>query len=164
MNYEQKYKEALERAKKYVNIDEDSTQVYTKGVVEEIFPELAESEDEKIRKSLIDFVGDTSVRFFLQVYNISKEDVLAWLEKQKEPRDYRKLYKNITESKWFKKVYENKSLGIDEERKPEWNVEDKNWIDDLITAFNDEYLAGFEQMKSYGVVDWLKSLKERMGG
>ena len=50
MNYEQKYKEALERARQFSErpLEEDSS-----SIVEYIFPELNESE--RIRKWLIDW-------------------------------------------------------------------------------------------------------------
>lgn len=79
MDYEQKYKEALERAKNFhANMVSDGIR-YT---VEEIFPELKESEDERMRKALI--------RFFqwfpydrLNDENLKPEEAIAWLEKQK---------------------------------------------------------------------------------
>lgn len=46
-NFKEKFKKALEKAKAYHND-------YTKDIMEEIFPELKESEDEKVRKELID--------------------------------------------------------------------------------------------------------------
>ena len=82
MNYEKKYKEALERAKQFSEKPylEDS-----KGIVEYIFPELQESEDERIRKDIISLVikwwkddGEVESKFS------SKNSMLAWLEKQSE--------------------------------------------------------------------------------
>ena len=78
MDYKKKYEEALERAKKYYN-----RELYAEcngSLVEDIFPELKESEDERIRKAIIEF-------FQLQEDNttysfIPKKDILAWLEKQ----------------------------------------------------------------------------------
>ena len=72
MNYEKKYKEALERARK----------LYEQGTITEslshVFPELKESEDERIRKHLIGVVelyyGNTDEQ--------EKKDCLDWLEKQ----------------------------------------------------------------------------------
>jgi len=49
MNYEQKYKEALERAKKMYTEDIGKYQSLREQCVEYIFPELKESENEKIR-------------------------------------------------------------------------------------------------------------------
>ena len=80
MNYEEKYKEIVEQIKKaYLYAQTDST----KAVLEEILPELAESEDEKMRKALIsilksDFEKDTTI------YDISVGDIIAWLEKQSD--------------------------------------------------------------------------------
>ena len=73
MDYKEKYEQALERAKAYHND-------YTKDIVEEIFPELKESEDERIRKAIIEF-------FELQDENttysfVKRNEILAWLEKQ----------------------------------------------------------------------------------
>lgn len=84
MNYEKKYKEALERAKKAKNNVGFNAQ--THKVLDIIFPELKESEDEKIRKWLIDTiksVPNDSIEWDV----INKSDVLAWLEKQGTPQD-----------------------------------------------------------------------------
>ena len=93
MNYEQKYKEALEKLKAfhrdYKNI---SHLVDVKEELESIFPELKESEDERIRKELIE-------RFIWELKGAEEQDAagcsrqkdiamfkrgLAWLEKQCE--------------------------------------------------------------------------------
>lgn len=82
MNYEQKYKEALEKARQFSErpLEEDSS-----SIVEYIFPELKESEDEKIRKAVIEMIHDTPNIECEENYNVRKEDALAWLEKQGEP-------------------------------------------------------------------------------
>lgn len=82
MDYEQKYKEALERARKVHN---ETKFDYEKGMMEEIFPELKESRGEKIRKALIsvlksDFENDTTI------HDISVADIIDWLEKQGEQK------------------------------------------------------------------------------
>lgn len=96
MDYEQKYKDCLNRAKAWaegtVQLD-DSPQ----GVIEYVFPELAESEEERVRKEIISFIQDHIDEINLQVsgdYDTrDKEDIalqewckeaIAWLEKQKE--------------------------------------------------------------------------------
>lgn len=81
MDYEQKYKEALDRAKKWRNApNSDKIPTYANRVIEEIFPELKESEDEKIRKAIILFfeLQDDNTTYSL----VPKKDILAWLEKQ----------------------------------------------------------------------------------
>jgi len=94
MDYEQKYKEALEKAKswanKYVgdwrnkvyNLPYDRTGEIAKEFCE-IFPELKESEDERIRKKLIQLVNKESG---WQQEFPSQGQCLAWLEKQKEQK------------------------------------------------------------------------------
>ena len=78
IDYEKKYKEALERANSF-------QEKYGGDYAGYIFPELRESEDEKIRKFLIDYftsykIGNVATK--LNGYRI--DDILAYLEKQKE--------------------------------------------------------------------------------
>lgn len=68
MDYKEEYQKALERARKGLPIDE-------------VFPELKESEDERIRKELIEAIERA------RVFDIDKEVADRWisyLEKQKE--------------------------------------------------------------------------------
>ena len=79
MNYEQKYKEALERAS--IELNASITQG-TKNVLYVIFPELQESEDERIRKVIYGWIYTQPSQFFDNGF--SKEEMLAWVEKQGE--------------------------------------------------------------------------------
>ena len=74
MDYEKAYKSLEAKIKKaYLYAQTDST----KKVLESIIPELAESEDEKIRKALIEHIT-------LCTESIpERASMLAWLEKQK---------------------------------------------------------------------------------
>lgn len=78
MDYEKKYKEALEDMRViYPNLKGDA-----KLAVEHAFPELRESEDERIRKELINFLRSPFIK-----ENLTDEKVapwLAYLEKQKD--------------------------------------------------------------------------------
>lgn len=80
MNYEQEYKAALERAE-ILKKTCGSTAVI--GWCEHIFPELKESEDEKIRKVLVRWF-EVGARGSETFNGISTDKILAWLEKQKE--------------------------------------------------------------------------------
>ncbi len=71
MDYEKKYKEALERAKKY------KLKEYL-IITQDIFPELAESEDERIRKEILDLVS-------ISGNGNQFEEIKNWLEKQGTP-------------------------------------------------------------------------------
>ena len=75
MNYEKKYKEALERAKQFSEKPylEDSA-----GIVEYIFPELKESEDDRIRKNII----ATIHLYYGEPLDDEAKEMIAWLEKQ----------------------------------------------------------------------------------
>lgn len=67
-----RYEEALERARKGMPMDE-------------VFPELKESEDERIRKALIEVFKKKLERGYEWVeYGIPNRSVLDWLEKQIE--------------------------------------------------------------------------------
>ena len=71
------YEEALEKARKYMDAgSSDLTDVLPK-----IFPELAESEDERIRKELVQYLKDYPN---IPTGQYSKSDFYAYLEKQKE--------------------------------------------------------------------------------
>jgi len=84
MNYEKAYKEALERMKSWARGEHPECFSEAKKAAEFIFPELKESEDEKIRKSLIDLIkGIDSWNYFL---GISREQMISWLEKQGEQK------------------------------------------------------------------------------
>ena len=81
MNYEEKYKQAFERAKERYSV------CSAPALLEYIFPELKESEDEQIRKTLIDYFQaykeqkECGITTF---YGISTDNILTWLEKQGE--------------------------------------------------------------------------------
>lgn len=78
MDYKEKYEKALERARalndgKDVDVEAGTT------TCEYIFPELQDSESERTRKELIDFLKLPHSRF---VGNREHEKWIAWLEKQ----------------------------------------------------------------------------------
>lgn len=79
MDYKQKYEEALERAKMYQGM----VVLPAESMIETIFPELAESEDEKVRKELIKVFSNREKYLIDQSFgDITVSEVLAWLEKQ----------------------------------------------------------------------------------
>ena len=78
------YDEAIERAKEIHN--EHKAQPF--NIMLKIFPELKESEDEKIRKNIIialksqkDELGD-----FYKSHNTSESELVDWIEKQGEQK------------------------------------------------------------------------------
>lgn len=81
MDYEQRYKDALDRAKK-LKENSDSTAVI--DGCEQIFPELQGNEDEKMRQWIIDDIryNMNNESLFHSEYKKKAEKAIAWLEKQ----------------------------------------------------------------------------------
>ena len=89
-----RYDEAVERAKDCLK---DGTITNTAiDYISTIFPELKESEDEKIRKTIIDFVNEYGDKFFS---TLAKGNAIAWLEKQVD-----------CSAKWEKNTADNKPV------------------------------------------------------
>lgn len=120
-DYKEKYKQALKRAR--IDYDDKNTSNYERRKLEKIFPELAESEDEKIRKVLIK--GLTAMKeihhhttFSDDAININ--DAISWLEKQK-PAEWSEEDKKISDA-----IYESldflalESLGVSEDDVVAW--------------------------------------------
>lgn len=108
----------------------------------DLFPELKEeSEDEKIRKALLELVHDTTGDELWVDYNVHKEDALAWLEKQGTSYTKRDVDDAYVEGMAFAK----NELEKQGEQKPADKVEPK---------FKVKYLGN-----EYNVLD----IKENMG-
>lgn len=76
------YDEALKVAK---DIRDGKATYISNGttVIEAIFPELKEDENERIRKKLISYFSDVKGFSTLEYnYGVTNEEVVAWLEKQ----------------------------------------------------------------------------------
>ena len=79
MNYENKYNDALEKLQEAL-APKDGCEIsgLTRGCIEEIFPELKESEDEKIRKEII----ATIHLYYGEPLEDEAKEMISWLEKQ----------------------------------------------------------------------------------
>ena len=85
MDYEEKYKDALERARE--SLKDGGISQNTIDYLTNVFPELKEFEDESIKKALIFYLGDMPEDTELR-NGITNRDVLAWLEKQGEQKPF----------------------------------------------------------------------------
>ena len=100
MNYEKKYKDALKRAKDNYNAA-DITDINVnsfKATLIDLFPELKEGEDERIRKEILEF--------FCQFENGKLRGVdisswIAWLEKQGEQKPANKVGPKFRVGQWI---------------------------------------------------------------
>lgn len=77
MDYEKKYKEALERAKG--KIKEVGDNEGRKRIIRDIFPELRECDDERIKEKIL-----RKMRACQKESNFFDDEELSWLEKQGE--------------------------------------------------------------------------------
>ena len=100
VDYEKKYKEALERMKSWARGEHPECFTEARKAAEFVFPELAESEDEKIRKAIIELVKQSS-----HILNpMNQKSMIAWLEKQKEQlkikQDMLTTFRNSVPEEW----------------------------------------------------------------
>lgn len=135
MDYE-KYKEALESAKGIINYYKEHNRGDESAIedLEIIFPELKESEDEKIRKELTKFLKNASGGFLdttIRCKTFGKW--AAWLEKQGE-------------------------------KKPTWSDEDDKTYYSLLADIRARQDSSTSTLEAYynEQINWLKSLKERL--
>ena len=155
------YDEALEKLRSlHDNYDTVSTLIDIKEELEQIFPELAESEDERVRNEIIAFVEQSIHRGGGTPIPQEQEDRwIAWLEKQGESYTKRDVDNAYVEGM----VYAKDEL---EKQKPSWSKEDKIMIanirDDLFcyqTKVRDEDNQLAEDIEKE--INWFKSLKDR---
>ena len=175
MNYEQKYKEALERAKTKL----------TNEVAADIFPELKESEDERIRAKLIEFfAGYTTDEEWWG--SVTEKDILAWLEKQGEQKATVPKFKigqtikkegfniGFTIAKIENGFYydttgsnfpinDEKNWKLVYQKPAEWSEEDEKKRKCLIKGLEDRMGFGWasDPFSREELINWLKSLKDR---
>lgn len=79
MDYEKAYRAVLKTATQWIK---DGCTDKEKICLECVFPELREREDERIRKWLLECIENLSDKYFIEV---NRQDVFAYLEKQKAP-------------------------------------------------------------------------------
>ena len=154
MNYEKKYKEALANARQEYNTTEN---VERKQWLEELFPELAESKDERIRKELIKFV---------KVNIPDEERYIAWLEKQGKEEYALKSFKHEDVYKFMQYIEK-------EAKAYEFNLPNRGYD---IYAFAKDILVWLEKQgesikikkgknylctktHKYAGVEWIKGVK-----
>ena len=151
--------------------DEDR---HLKATLERIFPELKESEDEKIRKEMIFYFTEEIPQCSIQEHSDKMREFISWLKRQEVERTKLELkagssyfcYKSRWEradSETFKKgliymcnkdgVLDNFVIKNPEQHFIEIKDERITWIENLNVADNDILLKD---------VDWLKSLKDRV--
>lgn len=186
MDYEKKYKNALEWAIHVMN----GKTGFIRKEMEKIFPELKENEDddEKIRKEIIDFIKKRN----RSGCDYDYDKWIAWLEKQRQPiiltepaqptqpekndkirkalieglRAMKNNFHTISSIKiddaiaWLEKQGKLILANSCKTRKDTWSEEDEMNVKRLILYLSCREKITPEVKSRY--IDWLKSLKERI--
>lgn len=127
-----KREEAIEIIRKNMPSDK-SLPVYE--ALHSLIPELAESEDERIIRLLRELGSLDAAKELYEEFNLSYTDVLAWLEKQKEPH-YNKRNELFDEcvakcdSSTMKEVSDNVDKMLDQ--KEQKLAEDKELLKNIL--------------------------------
>ena len=160
MDYEKKYKEAIERLRNaFYDNNSRMCEEYRNAVlkiIEPIFPEITESEDERIRKKIIAF-------FKGQIPSTSAEDnkkFVAWLEKQGEQKQDVNI--QINPSEYINDMGGNGCYLKNTTQNSTWSEEDELKRSTLINVVKKQQgSAIFEGLLPEELIDWLESLKDR---
>ena len=125
---------------------DESALFSVRTALETLYPEFKESEDEKVRKALIEMVRDRTGDELWVDYNVHKEEVLVWLEKQGEQKPIE--WDADDDDKFFflkarLKDYEDCII---------YDEEISEWQKSNVRETTKEFLK------------WLDSIKERIGG
>ena len=171
-NYEQKFKEAMSFLKDLRPHMSD----YCKEKLDDYFPELKESEDERIIRTLKEIVNWGCAKNISVENNVELKDCLAWLEKQgekswsEEDEDILDIAIRIIQNggddcagildsnkalRWLKSLKDR----VQPQPKQEWSEYDKIQLDEAIQMIeaNGTWIRSEDAVKK--VSNWLKSLK-----
>ena len=185
------YDEALERARIWK--DKSGMPADKQGILDDIFPELAGSEDEQIRKELTKHLKEGVEGYMPAGDSSDYRRWLAWLEKQGERKSQRMISAEAKEAMYDKPAWseEDRTMAFtlmrDIDQMSYISEEGKNerigWLNSLDEKFalrksswskeDDVRLQAcidtLQAESLMGKVDtvmtkWLKSLKQRIGG
>lgn len=185
--YKKKYDEALERARKLKENPQSVFNEYSPKeedtICDYIFPELKESEDEKIRKELIEHVKDQQSSFisapdcrdkYEEEENDKYNSWIAWLEKQGEQEvnkpDWCHHKVDLSDcSEEYRKAYYDGWNNCNQQHsqcKSEWNDVVKCLINGMKFYYEDNEEAtwgtGKFSMKVKDILSWLEKQGEQL--
>ena len=174
------YNEALGRARKLKEMYPQDAPGY-----EEVFPELRESEDERIRKEIIDIVKSYRKNCITEGTH-RFDDCLAWLEKQKEQKEIPLMngdadlyfdnwiqHNDTTKRGCFEEGIryaqrlqkeQNLIMANSPQLKEQWSEEDEKMIERLITrlnwiTYNTRTDGTSPNITFFDEIAWLRSLR-----
>ena len=176
MDYEKKYKDALDAMKMFIypRLGGDA-----KLAAEKVFPELRESEDERIRKEIITHLYWAQDRGSLPndvIQSKRVEDWISWLEKQKEQKElplmdgnadlyfdeWNQQKQNPTKRQCFEEGMRYAERLQKEQKPAEWSEEDEKMLNDIIgdISWERRNTTVDKDIRHYdSELSWLKSLR-----
>ena len=193
----QAYNEALKRAKDALNDETISSN--TIAYLQDIFPELKESEGEQSKKWILEYLYD-GLRKSDEQFKDQFTAAIAWLEKQGEHANFLskiqvgdKVTRNeggvlvnisqlerVAKPRRVKPVdkvepkfhegdwdAEKKELKKIEQKLIEWSEEDEEMFDAIIADIQFTQKAHIHEVNQVVYerkIDWLKSIRQKMGG
>ena len=150
-----RYDEALKVLHKY----DGANIMFSQSLKEEMFPELKESEDEMVRKELLQIAKESEDSFYMVMTPNKRERLIAWLEKQGEQEPTDEEMKRLLQTEYEK----GRADTIAEIQQP-WSEEDEKIVLSVEQVMNCASLLNIVPEKVDKIRTWLKSLKERMKG
>ena len=139
-------KNAIETIKSFI---ENTDNVIVRDALLELYPELKASENERIRKVLVDVIK-TNYEGYAIVGGIDKMEIFAWLEKQKEQPTDAKLER----LKSLRPQPKENTLPVVRTKEI-----DEKMFNDIIARFDGEHFK-YEMLQAMRT--WLIELRERL--
>lgn len=161
MDYEQRYKDALDRAKK-LKENSDSTAVI--DGCEQIFPELQGNEDEKMRQWIIDDIryNMNNESLFHSEYKKKAEKAIAWLEKQGKTNIQNNNPFKIESDKFYFCIKDYFAGGCYRSKKGDVVLAQNGMnMMGLSPKEASEYFIPINPFKEHVVVDWFEKQREK---
>ena len=174
-NYKQKYEEVVKEISKLRDMLLEEEVIHIGGIIDDnfkrIFPELEESEDERIRKEMIFYFTEEIPQCSIQEHSDKMREFISWLKRQKsiewsdeDESALKTIINELEANKSESKDYEHKTydkligwlISLKPQPKQEWSDEDEKMLISIIYDF------GLGRMSSTRQDLWLKSLKERI--
>lgn len=175
------YDKAFEKIK-YV-MEHGVSPTLNKEDLQDIFPELQESEDERIRKELIKYLKEGVEGYIPAGDSSDYQRWLTWIEKQGERkpkwteedssmqlmlmRDIEQVSFISKEGKderimWLNKLDDRFHQNTNDIQKSKWTEEDEENFNSIdIVLFEDKNMP---KEKYWKIINWFRSFKQRMGG
>ena len=157
MDYEKAYKDALNRAKNLKEMYPQDAAGY-----EEVFPELKESEDERIAEELIKALRSisTGLQYAIFLTEEKKQRWLAWLEKQKEQSTGHKTYDGKALSRSYDLGYRKGVADAEKEM-----YDESGYTPDESRAYDHGYENGYNDGKDevkQKSAEWSEEEKDKL--